>query len=136
MGRLPGSLLAAMLSSESHKERVMQSVSQVCYCEPVIRSSEVAMSTTTIRLPDELKARVARAAKDAGTTAHGFIVDAIAEKIEAHERRTAFHAEAQQRWAAIEGGDNTLSWADVRQYMQQLADGGNPAPPVASAVER
>jgi predicted transcriptional regulator len=38
------------------------------------------MSTTTIRLPDELKARVARAAKRAGTTAHGFIVEAIAEK--------------------------------------------------------
>ncbi|AZR25823.1 DNA-binding protein [Xanthomonas vasicola pv. arecae] len=136
MGRLPGSLLAAVLSPESHKERVMQGVSQVCYGEAAIRFSKVAMSTTTIRLPDELKARVARAAKDAGTTAHGFIVDAIAEKIEAHERRNAFHAEAQQRWAAIEGGENTLSWADVRQYMQQLADGENPAPPVASTVER
>nr|WP_230079294.1 ribbon-helix-helix domain-containing protein [Xanthomonas oryzae] len=114
----------------------MQGVSQMCYVEPAIQSSEVAMSTTTIRLPDELKARVARAAKDAGTTVHGFIVDAITEKIEAHERRNAFHAEAQQRWAAIQDGDNTLSWADVRQYMQQLADGENPAPPVASTVER
>ncbi|MBO9856862.1 MULTISPECIES: DNA-binding protein [Xanthomonas] len=114
----------------------MQGVSQVCYFGSAIRSPEVAMSTTTIRLPDELKARVARAAKDAGTTAHGFIVDAIAEKIDAYERRTAFHAEAQQRWAAIQEGANTLSWADVRQYMQQLADGDDPAPPVASAVER
>ncbi|UWI56152.1 CopG family ribbon-helix-helix protein [Xanthomonas oryzae] len=78
----------------------MQDVSQMCCGKPAIQASEVAMSTTTIRLPDELKARVARAAKDAGTTAHGFIVDAIAEKIEAHERRNAFHAEAQQRWAA------------------------------------
>ncbi|KGR38321.1 hypothetical protein XvhCFBP2543_19725 [Xanthomonas vasicola] len=31
LGRLPGSLLAAVLSPESHKERVMQGVSQACY---------------------------------------------------------------------------------------------------------
>ncbi len=34
------------------------------------------MGTTTIRLPDELKARVAAAAKQAGTTSHNFILEA------------------------------------------------------------
>ena len=38
------------------------------------------MSTTTIRLPPHLKERVARAAEIAGTTAHSFILAAIAEK--------------------------------------------------------
>jgi len=38
------------------------------------------MSTTTIRLPEDLKARVAAAAKRAGTSTHGFILEAIAEK--------------------------------------------------------
>ncbi|MDE2257829.1 MAG: CopG family transcriptional regulator, partial [Xanthomonadaceae bacterium] len=31
------------------------------------------MSTTTIRLPDDLKARIATAAERAGTTSHNFI---------------------------------------------------------------
>ena len=55
------------------------------------------MSTTTIRLPDELKARVAVAAKHAGTTAHAFILEAIAEKAEQAERRADFDAVAEAR---------------------------------------
>ncbi|MBI3937042.1 MAG: ribbon-helix-helix protein, CopG family, partial [Betaproteobacteria bacterium] len=44
------------------------------------------MSTTTIRLPQDLKERVARAAKRTGATAHGFILEAIREKAEQEER--------------------------------------------------
>ena len=44
------------------------------------------MSTTTIRLPEDLKERVSQAADRAGTTAHGFILEAIAEKAEREER--------------------------------------------------
>ena len=40
------------------------------------------MPTTTIRLSDELKARVASAAERAGTSPHNFILEAIAEKAE------------------------------------------------------
>ncbi len=54
------------------------------------------MSTTTICLPDELKARVAAMAKETGTTAHGFMLEAIAEKTDAAERRADFHAEAER----------------------------------------
>ena len=49
------------------------------------------MSTTTIRLPENLKARVARAAERSGTSAHSFILEAIAEKAdhvaEIHEQQ-------------------------------------------------
>ena len=37
------------------------------------------MSTTTIRIPDELKARLSRIAAQQGTSTHGLILDAIAE---------------------------------------------------------
>ncbi|WP_238691746.1 DUF1778 domain-containing protein [Xanthomonas arboricola] len=58
------------------------------------------MGTTTIRLPDALKARVAKAAEAAGTTAHNFILEAIAERAELlAERRADFHAQADQRWS-------------------------------------
>ena len=55
------------------------------------------MSTTTIRLPADLKARIATVAKLAGTTSHSFILDAIAEKAEQEERRVEFHDVAVKR---------------------------------------
>ena len=46
------------------------------------------MTTTTIRLPEDLKARIARAAKHAGPTSHNFILEALAEKAAVAEQRT------------------------------------------------
>ena len=43
------------------------------------------MSTTTIRLPQDLKERITRAAERAGTTVHSFILEAIAEQAEQEE---------------------------------------------------
>jgi predicted transcriptional regulator len=40
------------------------------------------MTTTTIRLEDDLKARVAAAAEKAGKTAHAFILEAISQTVE------------------------------------------------------
>ncbi|WP_396190587.1 DUF1778 domain-containing protein, partial [Flavobacterium sp.] len=48
---------------------------------------ELTVATTTIRLPDDLKARIADAAKQVGTTTHSFILAAIAEKAEQVELR-------------------------------------------------
>jgi predicted transcriptional regulator len=87
------------------------------------------MSTTTIRLSNELKARVSRVAEDAGTTTHNFILEAIAEKTESVERRSAFVAEARARYQAILDGAATLPWAEVRkQWMATLPaiDGKTP----------
>ena len=87
------------------------------------------MSTTTIRLSDELKTRVARAARVAGTTPHGFILDAIAEKAEAEERMHAFHALAEQRYAAIVRTGRTLSWKSMRDYLEKRTGGRKVARP-------
>lgn len=53
------------------------------------------MSTTTIRIPDELKARVAAVAEQAGVTSHSFILQAIAEKTQQEELRRDFENEAE-----------------------------------------
>ena len=93
------------------------------------------MSTTTIRLPSELRARVAAAAKKAGKSAHSFILEAIAEKAQDAEQASEFHALADQRFAAIATSGNTIPWPEMRSYLQARA-----APPAngaqASAVER
>ena len=68
------------------------------------------MSTTTIRLPPDLKARVVAAAKRAGTTPHSFIVEAIAEKADEAERRGDFHAVAEKRYSQIAASGKTMPW--------------------------
>lgn len=94
------------------------------------------MSTTTIRLPPVLKKRVARAAERAGTTAHGFILEAIAEKAEQEELRAAFEALAEQRYAAIAASGKTVPWKEVRRYIERRADGRNIAKPKSRTLVR
>ena len=76
------------------------------------------MSTTTIRIPDDLKARVAKAAGRAGTTPQNFILEAIAEKAEQAERRAEFDAAAEERYARIVESGKTVPWSEVRSYLE------------------
>lgn len=84
------------------------------------------MSTTTIRLPANLKARVAAAAERSGTTAHSFILEAIAEKAEQAERRAAFYDLADQRYGKMLATGKTIPWAQMRRYLE-LRSAGKPA---------
>ncbi len=48
------------------------------------------MSTTTLKLPDDLKERIVAAAADAGKTPHAFMVEALAAQTALAERRRTF----------------------------------------------
>lgn len=85
------------------------------------------MSTTTIRLPDELKARIVSAAERAGKTTHSFILEAIAEKAELEELRADFDEEADARFAKILATGKTIAWKDMRQYLEDRV-AGKPVP--------
>ncbi len=89
------------------------------------------MSTTTIRLPEELKARVAKAAKRAGSSTHGFILEAIAEKAEQEERRADFDAVAEERYAGIVSSGKTIPWQEMRDYLEERLAGNKARRPVA-----
>jgi predicted transcriptional regulator len=94
------------------------------------------MSTTTIRLSADLKARVAVAAKRAGTTPHGFILAAIAEKAEAEERASDFHQTAAERFARMTASGKTISWKDMRTYLERRLSGSKPRKPSAKKLAR
>ena len=94
------------------------------------------MSTTTIRLPEDLKARVAAAAERAGTTSHNFILQAIAEKAEQEERRADFDAEAERRYAGIVGSGKTIPWSAMRGYLQDRLAGKPAKRPKARKLAR
>ena len=89
------------------------------------------MTTTTIRLEDDLKARVAVAAEREGKTAHAFILDAIAQTVEQAELDEAFRRVAEKRWTNVLDTGKTVPWDDARAYLKARALGGRGRKPAA-----
>lgn len=94
------------------------------------------MSTTTIRLPKDLKTRVAVAAERAGTTAHSFILEAIAEKADREARSTDFLDTAEKRYANIVASGKTIPWNKMRVYLENRVAGKLAARPAARKLAR
>jgi predicted DNA-binding protein len=94
------------------------------------------MTTTTIRIPETLKARLAAAAKRSGTTAHGFILEAIAEKTESSERRLAFVDLAEERFARVAQSGESIAWSDLRRYLEARVAGRKAKRPVPRKLGR
>lgn len=87
-------------------------------------------------MPENLKARVAAAAKRAGTTTHGFILDAIAEKTRQEDLRAAFDADAEGRYARIVTTGKTIPWQEMRGYLEERLAGKKAKHPVARKLAR
>lgn len=94
------------------------------------------MSTTTIRLPDDLKARVAAAAARSGTTAHSFILEAIAEKAAQEELHADFDSVAEMRYARIAASGETIPWQEMRAYLEDRLAGKAVQRPAARKLAR
>jgi predicted transcriptional regulator len=89
------------------------------------------MTTTTIRIEDDLKARVAAAAERAGKTAHAFILEAIAQTVEQAELDEAFHRVADERWAKVLASGKTVPWDEAKAWLEARSRGERPRKPVA-----
>ena len=94
------------------------------------------MSTTTIRLPDDLKARLAKAAEEAGLTAHGFILEAIELRTAQAELRGEFTREARSRLDEMDRTGLGVPWDEVRQYLLDRAAGKAAVRPKARKIRR
>lgn len=89
------------------------------------------MSTTTIRIDEDLKVRVSAAAERAGKTTHAFIVDAITRTVEQGELDDEFHRIADERWARVLTTGKAIPWNDAREYVEARLRGEHPRKPVA-----
>lgn len=94
------------------------------------------MSTTTIRIEDDLKARIAAAAERAGKTAHAFILDAIAQTVEQVELDDEFHRVADERWTKLLATGKTVPWDEAKSYLEARSRGQRPRKPVARKLGR
>jgi predicted transcriptional regulator len=87
--------------------------------------------TTTIRIEDDLKARVAAAAARAGKTSHAFILDAITQTVAQVELDDAFHSIADARWAKLLASGKTVPWDDAKAWLEARSRGERPRKPAA-----
>lgn len=76
------------------------------------------MLTTTLKLPDELKIRIAPLAEAAGVTPHAWMVGALATQAELAERRATFVQDALASAAEVETHGKVYRAEDVYAFMR------------------
>lgn len=87
-----------------------------------LRRVGIAVTTsTTLKLPEELKARIARLAREKGCSAHGLMVEALEREIAREERMRDFVQEALAADRAVEEGAAVYGVEDVHDWLERLA---------------
>ncbi len=89
------------------------------------------MSTTSLKLPEDLKERAASAAQELGVSTHAFMVEAIRQATEQTELRAQFVEEAIAAHTEMLENGSGYDAGDVRNYLRaRLQDKGakRPAP--------
>jgi predicted transcriptional regulator len=86
-------------------------------------------ATTTLKLPDKLKARIARIAAQSGRSAHSVMIEALEREVTRAERVRDFVREAMASDAAVEAGAAVYRAEDVHAWLERLARGARPARP-------
>lgn len=90
------------------------------------------MSTTSLKLPEEVKRLAVAAAKQQGVTPHAFMVDAIRAAAVAAEKRADFVADAlASRAESLESGEGYPA-TDVHAYVRARVRGKTATRPKAT----
>lgn len=91
------------------------------------------MSTTSLKLPKDVKERAVAAAKEQGVSPHAFMVDAIRVAAAAAEKRAAFVSDAVASRAEIRKSGKGYSAAEVHAYIETRARGREVPKPKAKS---
>ncbi|MCX7891467.1 MAG: CopG family transcriptional regulator [Burkholderiales bacterium] len=93
-------------------------------------------ATTTLKLSDDLKARIAPLAAAAGKTTHAWMVEALEAQAALAEMREAFIADAEASAAAVDAGGPLYAAEDVHAYIVARARGKAAVRPAAARRAR
>jgi predicted transcriptional regulator len=88
-------------------------------------------SPTTLKLPEKLKARVAKLARATNRTPHGMMIEAIEREVQREERYRAFVKEALTADLGIDKGAPVYASDDVHTWLDRLAVDANAPRPKA-----
>jgi len=80
------------------------------------------MAATSLKLPDELKQRIARLAAGAGQTPHAFMVEALAREAERSELRERFAADAAESEREAIATGKTYPLAATFDYLESRVE--------------
>lgn len=86
-------------------------------------------ATTSLKLPEDLRARVAAGAERAGKSAHAFMVDAIERETSLMEKRLAFVDGALEAEREMERTGLAYDAHDVHAYWRARLAGKKPQEP-------
>ncbi|MDJ0893459.1 MAG: hypothetical protein QNK18_19980 [Gammaproteobacteria bacterium] len=81
------------------------------------------MVPTTLKLPDELKKRVAALVQGTEKSAHAFMVDAIEQQTTLAERRKAFFTDAKMAQEDMNRTGKGYPAEEVHAYMSARSEG-------------
>ena len=77
----------------------------------------------SIKLPDELKKRIARVVKDTGESAHAFMLEAIRQETERAEKRRGLLADAHAARAEFQRSGTGYALAEVKAHYRAKLQG-------------
>lgn len=97
---------------------------------------ESSMSaTTSLKLPDALKATIAKVAAFEGKTAHALMVDTLQEAMEDALVRQQFYADGEVSYQDTVRSNAVFDGADVKAYVLARVAGGKPGRPLARPLD-
>lgn len=91
------------------------------------------MTTTSLKLPDDLKKRAASAAQELGMSPHAFMVSAIEQAAYATEQRLGFIAEARSAREELIDTGRGLDAGEVHAYLKAKVAGKKTTKPKTRA---
>lgn len=77
-------------------------------------------TATTLKLPEKLKARIARLARETGRSAHSLMVEALEREVAREERMREFVREALAADLRVEEGEAVYRSEDVHAWLERL----------------
>ena len=89
------------------------------------------MSTTSLKLPADIKQRIADVALLEGKTSHAFMVEALEHAADQAQERHAFEQRASAALAQVRKTGKVLAHEDVKRYITELVQGKKPKRPIA-----
>ena len=96
----------------------------------------MASTTTSLKLPGDLKKKVAGLAHGVAQTPHAYMVEAIAEKVARDEKRRAFLEAGEASLAHFKRTGIAYTHADVKRYLLGVVAGKKPRKPKPIKVPR
>ena len=93
-------------------------------------------SPTTLKVPDELRARLAAQAEAEGKSAHAYMLEALKEKADRADRRREYLAAGATALREYERSGIAYAMEDVERYILGIAAGRKPTRPKPAKAPR